>query len=90
MTTTHTSPTPFGRTRDFVERVRQAKGDSYVASWLSRQNCVFGATVVWATPYTAERLRDEVFGLARACGVEIKSGARFGPNVGTDAVLAAP
>lgn len=87
MTTGPVSPTPFGRTREFVERVKAHRGDAWAASYLNRQNCIFADTKIFTTHHGREQLLDQSRNIAKACGVEIVVGARFNPNPGSDAIL---
>lgn len=70
-------PYPIGATARFVERVRAARGDAYVYSWLNRRNCRFTASAVLTTAFMAERLQRDVGQIADDCGVEILEGARY-------------
>lgn len=66
------SPTPFGRTLDFVEKVRAVHGAAYVRSWL-QLTCQFDERVVWTWNYGADRLRRECGKLAEEAGVFIRT-----------------
>lgn len=48
---------PVGRTKGFVERVREVYGAGFAASWLSRATCDFTHNEVRTTPLGAATLR---------------------------------
>ena len=64
---------PFGKTAEFVKRVREVWGDPYVRSWLTGTTCQFEDAVIWTTPYNCGRLHNAHSVMLFDLGVKILS-----------------
>lgn len=64
---------PFGKTAEFVRRVREVHGEPYVRSWLSGTTCQFEDARIWTSRYGAGRLNNAHSVLLFDMGVKVLS-----------------